>query len=174
MRLYWVKDNDQPVDCLPSFSERERYLDLYSKALKERDEASKGVSPYNVDVLYGFWSHFLLRNFNTTMYNDFRRLAVDDFENRESVAGFKALLKYYKEALSNENHSIRTRVAWHYVDLAKRDLENEDAGRRTDKLAFKQLKNQWRDGATSLRNRKVLGEFVDDELRTTLDAPSER
>jgi la-related protein 1 len=170
IRHYWVKDNDQPIEQLPQHSESERYPILYAKALREREESPKGSCPHNLVVLYQFWSHFLIRNFNTRMYNEFRRLALDDLENRDTSKGIHCLLKYYKEALSNEKFSMRERVARHYVNLANKGLEANDDDRQR---AFKQLQSQWRRAAMDSENREVLDKFVNEALRTALEKAQE-
>ncbi|KAJ9663739.1 hypothetical protein H2201_005460 [Coniosporium apollinis] len=160
LQMFWVKDSDRPVNARPENTDNELYSEIREKALVQRS-AAIGKCPYDMDVLYQFWAHFLIRNFNTSMYDEFRSLAFEDFQNG-SVVGMNNLVRYYGHALTSEI-VIRERIARHYVDLVK--WENPDQ----EKPAFKQLRSAWRNGALNMKNRKRISGYVDADLRAALE-----
>lgn len=159
--VFWVKDSDVPVANLPSDLISEPYNQLRRKALDQRDHAATGACPYDMDVLYQFWCHFLIRNFNSRMYTEFRTYAKEDV-SRYSYAGHQNLVKFYAQSLSSHN-PIRDRVIKDYVEL----VQNEPLS--VQSMGFKQLRSAWRNGALNLKNRKKLADIVDDKLKEQLD-----
>ena len=94
----------------PTILHRFSYLDLRTKALQERRAASNGTCPYDMVVLYQFWSHFLVRNFNMSMYNEFRSLAFDD-KKHGNDQGLTNLVNFYDACFYSPKTQIRARVA---------------------------------------------------------------
>jgi la-related protein 1 len=113
-------------------------------------------------LLYQFWSHFLIRNFNQQMYNEFRSFAFRDVEERDSQVGMNYLREYYAKALSSPS-TIRDSVAQHYIDLVKSNHLS------SDRAVFKQLRALWRDGSLNLKNRKKLMDLMDSEFKASLE-----
>lgn len=56
-------------------------------------------------IPYRFWSMALLRNFDSRLYNEFRRSALDDLLTRHSDYGFTTLLSFYQASISSPSPS---------------------------------------------------------------------
>ena len=64
-----------------------------------------------MDVLYQFWSHFLIRNFNTRMYDEFRHFAFEDAAHNFSEVGLTNLIMFYGKSLLSPENFLRDRAA---------------------------------------------------------------
>ena len=167
LAFLWMKDQDMPVEFLPPNSNPEPYVQLRLKALDQRNHAATGTCPYDLDVLYQFWCHFLLRNFNNRMYSEFKHFAHEDARERHNATGLQNLLRYYSRSLLSQKDHIRDRVCKDYVELVKSEPPLLEGA------AFKQLRSAWRNGALFLKNRKKLADIVDEQLKERLDKKTE-
>jgi len=77
-----------------------------------------------MEVFYQFWSHFLIRNFNTRMYEEFQPLALDDEVHNGMDVGLLSLIKLYTQCLLSPQTMARYLVVRNYVAL----VEFEDDG----------------------------------------------
>ena len=156
--ICWVKDGRPLPEALQDVNMRfEPYGELYAKVLEQR---SLGTTNEDVKHFYEFLSTFLIRNFNTSMYTDFHRMALEDAD-RGDQCGFHCLLGYYESLLSREA-PLRDGVAKDMVQLI---LHYNDEARSL----FQILRVLWRDGKFNLKSRKKIDTVLTRELRMELD-----
>lgn len=161
--IFWVQERDSPREVLSSGFVHESYSVFRKRALEKRDLTSTQDGDRDMDVLYQFWSHFLVQNFNAQMYNEFRSLALDDLSARNAGNGFNRLIEFYGSSLSS-NRLIPDEVARDLVDLVRKDSTSE-CGR----AAFEALRSAWRDGSFNSKNRKKIDCVLDAGLRAELE-----
>lgn len=160
--IFWVKDKDTPLESLPTDVVHESYNVFRRGALDNRRSTTFDDGTVDMDILYQFWSHFLVRNFNFNMYHEFRGLAFDDFSSRNCNIGLKHLIKFYDGALSSHS-PLPDIVAQDLVDLVKSEADVNE------RQMFQRLRSAWRNGAFSLKTRKKIDHLLDDHLRVELE-----
>ncbi|KAL8640163.1 MAG: hypothetical protein Q9228_002888 [Teloschistes exilis] len=161
--VFWVKDKDTPIDSLPEGVTHEPYHVFRRNALQQRGVTSSGVCPSDLKLLYEFWSHFLVRNFNTRMYHEFRQIAFDDANNRQSAVGVEKLIQYYNESILSPKDVVSDQIASDFLSL----VGNE--GVSHERPAFDRLRAAWRNGAFNIQNRKKLDSIMDPSLKAAIE-----
>lgn len=155
--VFWNKDGAQLIESAHDDVAWEPYDSLRDRALEQR---LYGDSSATMESLYKFWSHFLIRNFNARMYDEFHALALED-SSQGLNSGLNHLVRYYEALLSGQN-PLTDRHASDLVQLVR----NESSVSRP---AFQILRTAWRNGAFNLKSRKRVDMIITPTLRTDLE-----
>lgn len=93
--LWDGKQAIQPSLLLPSDnSVPESYSTFQKRVLYEQKLTPDQDDDREMDILYQFWSHFLVSNFNAQMYNEFKSLALDDLSFQNASNGFNRIGRF--------------------------------------------------------------------------------
>jgi len=160
--VMWIKGQKDQAP-VPESNKEEPYNVIRARALRHRESSAPGETDDDMKLLFEFWSHFLVRNFNPRMYEEFRKCAFDDANHRESTFGMDNLIAYYDEVLNSKKKTIPEIFARHYVELVKAE---DPSGHRP---GFAKLRTAWRNGALDMKSRKKIDNFVDAQLREELE-----
>ncbi|KAL8712320.1 MAG: hypothetical protein Q9220_003471 [cf. Caloplaca sp. 1 TL-2023] len=160
--VFWVKDQDTPIDSLPDDLTHEPYNVFRRKALDQRTRMPGDGCHYDMDILYQFWSHFLIRNFNARMYQEFYQAALEDVERFNTLVGLKNLLQYYNESILGHK-VVSDQIARDFVSLVKSE------SRLAERPAFDKLRAAWRNGAFNMKSRKKIDSMIDSSLKADLE-----
>jgi la-related protein 1 len=157
MPVFWNKDGAQLIESALDDIAWEPYESLHDRALEQR---LYGDLSATMESLYKFWSHFLVRNFNARMYDEFHALALED-SSQGSNSGINHLIRYYEALLSGQT-PLTDRHANDLVQL----IQNESDVSRP---AFQKLRTAWRNGAFNLKSRKRVDMIITSGLRAELE-----
>ena len=163
--MLWYKDKDHSgrVSALPNEVTHASYPTFRQSALSQRERLPAEPCSYDMQVLYNFWAHYLIRNYHETTYKEFKQLASADEGQRGSSFGMKSLVQYYSEALLGQRTVPSDLIANDFVDLVKNEFTS------TDRPLFKKLRAAWRNGAFNHKNRSKIIKVIDETLRAELD-----
>ncbi|OBT95375.1 hypothetical protein VE01_06631 [Pseudogymnoascus verrucosus] len=160
--VMWLKSQVDATSPPSESKTSEPYTMIRSRALSNRPSSPPADVDNDMKVLYQFWAHFLIRNFNPQMYEEFRRCAHED-AGRQAMFGMNHLVTFYDEVLNSKKRTVPEVFARHYVELVR----EED--RAKDRPAFAKLRAAWRNGALDMKSRKKVDGFVDPVLREELE-----
>jgi len=135
------------------------YTEVRAQAIKHRE--NNGVVKNNdLITLYKFWSHFLVKRFNTAMYHEFKSFALQDADLAVRC-GIEELFKMY-ECSFKDRSTIGYEVISDFVELVKAEA------RHGESFGTEKLKSILENPSLKDDYRSVIESLIDNETRIFL------
>lgn len=135
----------------------------YSEVRALVDLQRSGSGPQrssDLNTLYKFWSHLLVDSFNSSMYNDFKRLALEDADNGDRH-GIDELFKFYGRSFRQRN-TVGYNIIGEFMSLVRADTKHGQ------KLGLDKIRNILTSPVTSVNIKSAIDQLIDPEMRNYL------
>ncbi|TGZ77543.1 hypothetical protein EX30DRAFT_199168 [Ascodesmis nigricans] len=141
------------------------YGEFYTQIMSTRQQEGPNRSKQAV-VLYKFWSHALVKSFQKTMYDEFRRMAYEDAAY-DIRTGVDELFKFYDRSL-RERQTIGLNIIHDFVYAVKFEFERPNLSEETRQASVEKLKAVLRSQNLKEEFRRAIQGCVDPEFAVVL------